>query len=279
MDSSDDYSDDDFKQTYSTTIQDKISKTLNKNKHLLQASRHRIIPNTNIYLNSVNIFVGRQGSGKSVQCIKEIIKISENHPETHLLIYLNKTGEETDYSAFEPLKKLIKIPILYVSHENATQALEMLNKYKKIYNDIKINHLDNELPKNLRRELCNKLYINDLSRPYLHTLIMFEDTVDSPVLKNKMVLEMFTKCRHYNVSCFLLVQFWKGLSPTIKENVSTIFYFGGSTPRQFYHMMSQAAVNVEDNHELFQHYRQLSQQDKMIIDNYTHNVHFEGKED
>jgi hypothetical protein len=57
----------------------------------------------NCYYNSVNVFVGRQGAGKGVQALTEIIKISKVSPITHLLIYVSKYGTESD-KTFESMK-------------------------------------------------------------------------------------------------------------------------------------------------------------------------------
>ena len=47
---------------------------------------------TYCYYNSVNIAVGLQRSGKTYTIIEEIINISKVCPNTHMLIYTNKTG-------------------------------------------------------------------------------------------------------------------------------------------------------------------------------------------
>ena len=73
------------------------------------------IPHSFLYYNSVTIAVGKQRSGKTYSYIREIIKISENEPNIHVLIYVNRTGGESDQT-FEAQKPLIKIPVIYVSH-------------------------------------------------------------------------------------------------------------------------------------------------------------------
>ena len=77
--------------------------------------RLRKIPNTNTYANSLNVFVGRQRSGKSYQAIQEIIKISRYDPCAHLLIYVNEKGESDD-DTFSRFKDMIEIPIAYVKY-------------------------------------------------------------------------------------------------------------------------------------------------------------------
>ena len=77
----------------------------------------RKIKGTNTYANSLNVFVGRQRSGKSFQAIQEIIKISRIDPTAHLLVYVNQKGS-CDDDTFETFKEMIEIPIEYVRYDN-----------------------------------------------------------------------------------------------------------------------------------------------------------------
>ena len=82
-----------------------------------------LIHGTNTYVNSVNVFVGRQRTGKTYSAIKEIIKITRIHPETHLLVYINKDGKPND-DTFERTKELINSSIIYVSYDNMVDYLQ-----------------------------------------------------------------------------------------------------------------------------------------------------------
>ena len=96
----------------------------------------RKIPSTNTYANSLNVFVGRQRTGKSYQAIQEIIKISRIDPNAHLLVYVNQHGK-CDDDTFDRLKELIEIPIIYVKYSDVEMFLKNLIDYKQIYNSIK----------------------------------------------------------------------------------------------------------------------------------------------
>ena len=252
---------------YDEYTQARISQALSNNKDKVKAAQRQKIPNSLIYLNSLNILCGKQGSGKTMTAIKEIIKISENSPETHLLIYINKTGKQDDL-AFEATKDLIKIPIMYVSQADAIKALKEIFEYKQLYKDIKSHKLENQMSEQHKQELYENVHIDNMKRPFLHTLILFEDTANSPLLKDKFILDILARCRHYQVSCFLPVQYWKALTPALKENASVIFFFGGVSPRGFYYFISQVYTQ-EDHHEIFQKYNQLGVKDMMVLDNYT----------
>ena len=104
----------------------------------------KLIPGTNTYVNSVNVFVWRQRTGKTYSAIKEIIKITRTHPETHLLVYINKDGRPND-DTFERTKDLITCSIIYVSYDNMVDYMKRLLEYKHTYNIIKDKHLEQEL--------------------------------------------------------------------------------------------------------------------------------------
>ena len=80
------------------------------------------IKGTNIYLNSVNVLVGRQRTGKTYTMTKEIIKISRNSKETHLIIYINKSGDADD-ETFYKCAQLIEKPLIYVSYKEAPKLI------------------------------------------------------------------------------------------------------------------------------------------------------------
>ena len=78
--------------------------TMNKNESLIS----EIHPEVNIRLNSVNVIVGKQSSGKTVIALKEIIKLGVLNTH-HLFIYVTKDGQESD-KTFLALKPLLMIP-------------------------------------------------------------------------------------------------------------------------------------------------------------------------
>jgi hypothetical protein len=51
---------------------------------------------TPIKYNSVNIAVGRKGSGKTYRFMKDIITISQDSPRTHLLVYVTRDKYSPD---------------------------------------------------------------------------------------------------------------------------------------------------------------------------------------
>ena len=154
------------------------------------------IPGTNTYVNSINVFVGRQRTGKTYSAIKEIIKITRSHPETHLLVYIKKDGKPND-DTFERTKDLINCSIIYVSYDDMVFFMKQLLEYKYTYNAIKNKHLESQLSGKHMNELSEHLSIYDLNRKYLHALILLEDATQFMKSKHAdYVNDLMTKCSH-----------------------------------------------------------------------------------
>ena len=223
------------------------------------------IPGTHTYVNSVNVFVGRQRTGKTYTAIKEIIKISRNHPETHLLVYVNKDGKPND-DTFERTKDLINCSIIYVSYDDSRDYLEKLLEYKRTYNIIKDKHLEHDLPPKHFDELSENLSVSNLDNEYLHTIILLEDATQFMRSKSAgYVNDLMTKCRHIQCSFFVIIHYWKALSTNLKSNLSTIYIFSGYSRQQLNYILYQ--ININDSlKDIYDKYKHLTEHGKLIID-------------
>ena len=106
--------------------------------------------------------------------MKEAIKISMLSPETHLLVIVCKDETSTDPTV-ESLKPLLKIPIVYVAEDDAVEYVKKLLDYKRFYDFIKSEHLENKIVDEQVEEVFEVLHIHDWRRNWLHTLILFND--------------------------------------------------------------------------------------------------------
>ena len=223
------------------------------------------IRGTNTYVNSLNVFVGRQRTGKTYSAIKEIIKISRHHKQTHLLVYINKDGKPND-DTFERTKDLINCSIIYVSYDDSKQYLQQLLQYKYTYNTIKDKHLERQLSDKHLNELYENLSIDDLDNDYLHTLILLEDATQFMKSKHAdYINDLMTKCRHIQCSFFVIIHYWKALNTNLKSNLSTIYIFSGYSRQQLNYILYQINVNASMK-EIYDKYKQLGEHGKIIID-------------
>ena len=164
-------------EQYDCFIDKWIMNNLNLNKGSLEKEVLQKIPRTDSYYNAITAALG-----KTLAIIKEIIKISQNDPYCHMLIYINRSGTPTD-STFESLKTLINVPIVYKSHEEAEEYIHEVLLFKELYNLVKKEHLENRIVDKQTMEMFETLQISDYSKHFLHTLIFLDDAVKSSLIE------------------------------------------------------------------------------------------------
>ena len=232
----------------------------------IKKEKLRKIEGTNTYANSLNVFVGRQRSGKSYQAIQEIIKISRYDPNAHLLVYVNERGE-CDDDTFATFMELIDIPISYVKYSDAEKYLKTLISYKNIYNKIKDNRVEHEIPENCLNQLLEVLCIDDLNKEHLHTLILMEDATTQKTIKDSTsyINHLMTTCAHIQCSFFVLIHYWKALTPNLKSNIYSAYIYPGYSRQQLTYILYQ--MNLPDSYkDIYEVYKKLPEHGKLIVD-------------
>ena len=256
--SDDEYSDDD-------DVQADMNAILHMNP--ITKEQLRTIGRTHTYANSVNVYVGRPRSGKTHQALHDIISVVRNDPNVHALVYINEKGD-CDDETFERFQQLITVPIVYVKYADCEVFLKRLLEYKGIYNKIKTqNYPLNEIPDDIQQEIEDVLMITDFSRPYLHTLILTEDATNAKALRkpDSYINDLLTRCAHTQFSFFVIIHYWKALTPNIKANLSTIYIFGGYSRQQMQYMLQQMNIPISFR-ELYPIYMKMPQYSKLMID-------------
>jgi hypothetical protein len=255
-------------------VENELCELAEENRDKLETALIKKIDGTHICYNSVNVALGKQRTGKTRGLTFEIILISMMCPNTHLLVYSNKTGSPTDLT-FETFKEKIDIPIVYISHDSLKEFLENMLEYKQLYNEIYKDGLGDKIIKKKKNELFKILHISDFDRPFLHTLVFLEDIANAKILQKGYILELMTQCAHINCSFFLATQFWRNSIPTtIKTQVTTIFIFAGYSLQQFRYIMSQLPIEF-DVGDLWNTYRSMHENGKMIVNTRTGELLFD----
>ena len=106
--------------------------------------------------------------------------------------------------------------------------------------------------------MFNVLSIDDFSKNTLHTIVLFDDISNSKLFSSEesYFSQLIRRCRHINVSFFLLIQGWKGLKPHVKNEISTLFIFPCFNKQQLRYIYSQSASNLSFD-EFYQLYSKI----------------------
>ena len=243
--------------SFGTSIHKKIQAKLNAKKgDNSGALITEIHPDIMTKYNSVNVIVGKQSLGKTVIALEEIIKISYMNTH-HLLIYVTKDGEENDRS-WLALKNMIEMPIVLVSEENAQACINELITAKSLYYKIRRERIKNEIAEEQLDILFSVLQVDNFEKPFLHTLILFDDISNSKLFASEesFFSQLLRRCRHNNLSFYLLIQGWKGIKPHIKNEITTLILFPGFNKQQIRYIYGQSASNL-DFEDFYQTYARV----------------------
>ena len=226
---------------------------------------HNEIP---IKYNSVNVLVGKQGCGKTVAALRAIIKISSlelHNNRFHLLIYVTKHGDENDKS-WQALKSLLCIPFIVVSESDIIDVVDELIAAKNLYYLIKREKLEDKQEEEQQQDMLSTLHITDFNYDQLHTIILFDDISNSKLFSSEesYFSQQLRRCRHTNITYFLLIQGWKGLKPHIKNEITTLMIFPCFNNQQLHYIYNQSSSNLtyEEFHQL---YHQLYHRQFLIV--------------
>ena len=215
-----------------------------------------IHPDVTIKYNSVNVIVGKQSSGKTVIALQEIIKLGilQTH---HLFVYVTKEGKETD-KTFINLKPLLLLPYVIVSEDEAVDYMKTLLSAKELYYTIRREHLEDKIEDEQKQDLFDVLHVDNFDNEYLHTVILFDDISNNRLFNSEesYFSQLIRRCRHVNISVFLLIQGWKGLKPHVKNEITTLFIFSCFNKQQLHFIYSQSASNL-DFDEFYDMYREM----------------------
>lgn len=237
----------------SNAIDDIIDYELNTGRKKLIS---KISDNINFKYNSFNIFLGKQGTGKTTSILKELMKLSTIKNDYHLIIYVsNNSSDDT----FNKLKNYINIPIVKTDYQHLNQQFEQLIKLKDTYNKM----IDGQIPKS--DEILANLYINDFSKDRLHTFILMDDAAFVLKNENNPWFKWLCQLRHLNTTVALCLQIWKSINPSLKSQITSINIFKGYSRQQLNFIYQQIAVDVDFN-EFMRMYNKLNTRQKLIID-------------
>ena len=90
------------------------------------------------------------------------------------------------------------------------------------------------------------LHVDGFGKDFLHTIVLFDDISNSKLFRDSgsYFSQLIKRCRHINFSFFLLIQGWRGLTPHVKNEITTLFIFPSFNKQQVSYIYSQSASNL-----------------------------------
>lgn len=224
-------------------VNQRLNHALKKTSH--HELQSKIHPEINFKRNSVNLFIGRRGSGKSFNVFRELIKLSNlsNHGY-HLFVYVtDKTNDPT----YMKIKDELKIPVIMIKHNDAEEYLDELIENKKAYEQlyaISNSKVGLQFSEECINEILSALYVNDLSLKHLHTAVLYDDALTLFRKKTGYLYKQLFENRQPKITYFLCIQEPFGIDVSLKRNLDSLWLFGGFGEQTFHSLYPQLSSPV-----------------------------------
>ena len=240
-----------------TTLSEQVDELLASKKQRSDEIQSLVDPDVMFRYNSVNVVIGKRGSGKTYMIGREILKLAllPDHPYTQVYYVTDKERDDT----FEFIQKVCpkEFQICWIKTDNAVKLIETMAKAKaKLMNkEWCEQHKDDEIA---FREALNVSMDQELP----HTLIVFDDCIGLFKKDSTLSKKLFEN-RQSRITYILALQDVSGISPSMKANVDSLVLFGEFPKHKFSLMIYQMPFIDDCNWE---NYSTLSKNDYMFVD-------------
>jgi hypothetical protein len=181
--------------------------------------------------NSIDLYIGRRGSGKTFNVLRELIKLS-NLPQKgsyNSSIYCtDKTNDDT----VNELLSMVKLETRFVFYKSMPTFLSDLVDVKMAYAEILGKGLLDETSDECKQDLSTALDLSVWGEPLYGTEILYDDAINVfKNTKNRKLLDLLFQNRQPRITYFLCLQDPFSLPAQIKRNLDTAIIFGGYTDK------------------------------------------------
>jgi hypothetical protein len=224
-------------------------------------------PEINFTYNSLNLIVGNISSGKTRYCFREIGKLKYISNNYHLVIYV--ADEEGDKTVLK-YGPIINMPFVKINYDDAYDYIQHISTMKQKYEQAR-NDIDNEGNWTMEKlkEIAQELHIKIYNKPYLHTIVIFDDATDVLTKQKYRGLgELIMRNRHGRFTYFLNVHdYFKTIPQKVKSNLGTLVLFGGYSKQKFDCMYQQFKSHIP-REELYRRYQEIGNRDIILFNYY-----------
>ena len=261
---------------------DKVQKllaTTNKKVDLTNELQTEIDPNVYFKRNSVNLLVGKKGSGKTYNALREVLKLKfiPKHRYTKMLYITNKPDDPT----YTRIQQLMPFPVEQIPYAQAADAINELAGAKAAMRDmekqnIQVNQLQDEAKQRLDNVLGEDIAKVKKGEIY-HSIVLLDDCqsiFEKRNAENRELWRLLFENRQPKITYFLSCQDPKGMDTTIKENLDSIWVFGGYTRYKFSYLVKYIPHDTTPT-KLWKIYKDLSRNQAMCFyqdDNFENQI-------
>lgn len=196
----------------------------------------RIHKDIRFYYNSLNICLGKQGSGKTTFLMRELIKLSTlpDCGKYECILYVTPS-EVTDETLLSLVRLIRNIPVKACSFSD---SIDLLTAYFE-------NRENNEK----------------------HIFVILEDATFLLIKDNNAWCYWMTRLRHLRMTVWINLHVWRSITTQIKSQITSIFVGQGYTPQQMQVIYRQSCVTNLTSCQFIWYYQQLQRYHFMEINN------------
>jgi hypothetical protein len=143
--------------------------------------------------NSVNVVIGKRGSGKTHFVLREILKLLL-YPEANYTLFLyssNKITNDDTVEKFKPLFEGSPLEIQIIKHDETLGFIDAIAQTKKDYITLKDNLKASSTSYELKEKTLRKLNIVYTKKSTPHTIIVIDDCIDLLTKRGELFKKLF----------------------------------------------------------------------------------------
>ena len=244
-----------------------LIQSLNDNKNKLNKGLISTIhPEVFLKYSSVNVFLGKQGKGKTFTMFKELVKLSLIDSDVHLIVILSKDGRVDE--TFESIKDNISIPYITVNYDEIIEYLNDLVFHKMIYDKIISENLIDKIDDEQINDVLSFLHLDNFEKSSLQEVIIFDDAAYKAILTSpkSQIISMIHEARHFKLIFCFCVQGIKAIPLPIKEQMTTLCLFSGFINQKLSTIYQQSGITEFDYQDFKTIYHKLQPKDYILVD-------------
>ena len=220
--------------------------------------------------NSVNLVLGKRGSGKTYAVLTEIMKLPVlDCSEFKQIFYITTKLHDDTVEFFRPLIDSVGMKFTWVDTRDALATIESLEMLKQILSEPEFLRANPEDADQLANTMGYESYeeMQELLDGRLpHTIIMFDDCIGLFKKESALGAKLFQN-RQSRITYFLMLQDITGISSSIKGNIDSLMLFGKFSPQKI-RVLKQ---HIAETGFTYEQYTELDEKDYVWLDFKTNN--------